>query len=77
MRIQSMANRGKNVCPVTNMIDTQAAYQMAADKRKMLAYRDTTCTNLSVTCPYEIIVYTVVNIAYNKQFYLSPNGQNP
>ena len=27
--------------------------------RKPLAYRESTCTNLSVSCPYEIIVYSV------------------
>ena len=26
--------------------------------RKPLAYRESTCTNLSVSCPYEIIVYS-------------------
>ena len=28
--------------------------------RKPLAYRESTCTNLSVSCPYEIIVYSVL-----------------
>ena len=27
---------------------------------KPLAYRESTCTNLSVSCPYEIIVYSVL-----------------
>ena len=27
--------------------------------RKLLTYRESTCTNLSVSCPYEKIVYTV------------------
>ncbi len=28
--------------------------------RRPLAYRESTCTNLSVSCPYEIIVYSVL-----------------
>ena len=32
---------------------------MAADK-DALAYRESTCTNLSVSCPYEIIIYSVL-----------------
>ena len=31
---------------------------MAADKA--LAYQESTCTNISVSCPYEIIVYSVL-----------------
>ena len=27
--------------------------------RKPLAYRESTCSNVSVSCPYEIIVYSV------------------
>ena len=35
---------------------------MAADKEAVapLVYRESTCTNLSVSCPYEIIVYSVI-----------------
>ena len=39
----------------------QATAQMVADNtRKTLAYRESTCMNLSVTCPYEIIAYSVL-----------------
>ena len=38
----------------------QATAQMVADNtRKTLAYRESTC-NLSVSCPYEIIAYSVL-----------------
>ena len=38
-----------------NQIVIQARAQMAADT-ELLAYRESTCTNLSASCPYEIIV---------------------
>ena len=40
---------------IFNKIAIQARAQMAADP-----YRESTCTNLSVSCPYEIIAYSVL-----------------
>ena len=42
-----------------NKIAIQATAQMAAEKEP-LAYRESTCTNLSVSCPHYIIVYSVL-----------------
>ena len=42
---------------VFNKIAIQATAQMAADKE---ASRESTCVNLSVSCPHEIIVYSVL-----------------
>ena len=46
-----------------NKIAIQATAQMAVDK-EALAYRKSTCTNLSVSSSYEIIVYSVLKHAH-------------
>ena len=56
--MEHIVTRFNKICFNKNAI--QAIAQMAADKEAVGLNRDFICTNLSVSCPYEIIVYSVL-----------------
>ena len=47
-----------------NKISTETTAPMAADKEAVVLSRVHACTNLCVSCPHEVIVYSVLKHIY-------------